>query len=96
MEFSTQHLQMSFRLFKALGSEKQPDKCFTEAPFYLAVNYNHTIDGFWHKNQKMGIQKMGMMMKKKKKKTSSCLSGEKLNSYKKKKAWNNRKTCLPF
>ena len=41
-----------------------PDMCYPEAPFYLAVNYNHTIHGFWYKNQKIGIQRIGVIMKK--------------------------------
>ena len=31
--------------------------CYPEAPFYLAVNYSHTIHGFWYKIQKNGHSK---------------------------------------
>ena len=67
------------RLFEAFVSKRLPDMCYPEAPFYLAVNYNHTIHGFWYKIQKMGIPRTGVIMEKKKKTSYSCLSGKKTN-----------------
>ena len=65
------------RLFEAFASKRPPDMCYPEAPFYLAINYNHTIHGFWYKNQKMGIQRIGVIMKKMA--SYSCSSGKKTN-----------------
>ena len=65
------------RLFEAFASKRPPDMCYPEAPFYLAINYNHTIHGFWYKNQKMGIQRIGVIMKKMA--SYYCLSGKKTN-----------------
>ena len=51
------------RWFESFVSKRPPDVRFAESLFYLAVNYNHTVDGFWTQKSENGHSRIGVMMK---------------------------------